>query len=87
MEWRDVGAGATLQRALGQATRVAASSAYRPGGLGMENFVRWWCELVGIQDAYAMQVAAGILGGGSVLFLMLVGFGLAANFALGHLEQ
>lgn len=43
----------------------------------MEAAILWWCHLLGIYDIYAIQIANGIVGGGSLLFLAYLVFGLA----------
>jgi hypothetical protein len=37
----------------------------------MERFVTWWCDFIGITDPYAIQIATGVLGGGSALLVAL----------------
>lgn len=43
----------------------------------MEGYVSWWCHLIGVQDIYAIQIATGIVAGGSALFLTFAIFALA----------
>jgi len=43
----------------------------------MEPIVNWWCNLLGIHDIYAIQIATGIVGGGSALLIVLFVVGLA----------
>jgi hypothetical protein len=38
----------------------------------MGGFVDWWCHLIGIPDPTAIQVATGIVGGGSALLIVLI---------------
>jgi hypothetical protein len=44
------------------------------------NWIEWWCHLVGISDPGSVQIAVGIVGGGSALaiiyFLLFVGLSL-----------
>ena len=35
----------------------------------MSGWIDWWCHLIGITDAGAIQIAAGIVAGGSALFI------------------
>jgi hypothetical protein len=37
----------------------------------MERFVSWWCNFIGIYDPVAVQIASGVLGGGSALLIAL----------------
>lgn len=35
----------------------------------MTGLIQWWCHLIGITDAGSIQIAIGIAGGGSALFV------------------
>ena len=37
----------------------------------MQRLVAWWCNLIGITDLMAIQVATGIVGGGLALMIVL----------------
>ena len=38
----------------------------------MEKMVDWWCNLVGISDPTAIQIATGVFGGGLALAVIFV---------------
>jgi len=35
----------------------------------MQNFVTWWCHLIGVTDAAAIQIATGIIASAPILFV------------------
>lgn len=51
----------------------------------MEKAVAWWCNLIGINDPAAIQIATGISAVLLALALLLVVFGVLAHIA--HLRE
>lgn len=47
----------------------------------MQQLVAWWCGLIGVTDPGAVAVAAGIVAGGTLLFLGLAVLALLIGFA------
>jgi hypothetical protein len=43
----------------------------------MEIIVSWWCNLIGIADPTAIQIATGVVGGGLALAIVLIAWQLA----------
>lgn len=39
----------------------------------MTGWIEWWCHLIGITDPTAVQIATGIVAGGSALGLLYFG--------------
>lgn len=35
----------------------------------MQDFVNWWCNLIGVTDPTSIQIAAGVISGGIALFI------------------
>jgi hypothetical protein len=42
----------------------------------MQNVVRWWCELLGVTDPAAVQVAVGVVSAGALIAATLIVLGL-----------
>jgi hypothetical protein len=38
----------------------------------MQIAVTWWCNLIGIADPEAIQIATGVVGGGLALAIVLI---------------
>ena len=44
----------------------------------MEWLIRWWCDLIGITDPVAIQVAVGVSGVAALIIVILIAFAIAA---------
>ena len=36
----------------------------------MQNAIAWWCNLIGVSDPAAIQVAVGVVAGGIVMMII-----------------
>lgn len=45
----------------------------------MQQLITWWCHLIGITDEAAIQMAVGIVGGSSLVLVVLVVLYLAVG--------
>jgi hypothetical protein len=52
----------------------------------MQGFVVWWCNLIGIVDPVAIQIATAIVGGGLLLVIILIAWQLAVMFINWYIE-
>lgn len=43
----------------------------------MQTVVKWWCELIGITDAVAVQTATGVVAGGTALAIVWLALSIA----------
>ncbi|MEZ5901668.1 MAG: hypothetical protein R3D51_19485 [Hyphomicrobiaceae bacterium] len=50
----------------------------------MQGWVKWWCDLIGVTDPGSIQIATGIMAGGTGLLAAYIAW-LLVVFALGLL--
>jgi len=53
----------------------------------MEILINYWCHLIGIKDHNAIEIAAGIVGGGTALLIVAVVLIWIMDLTEGMLER